>query len=159
MIQPYVDDSSSIYGDVDLDWGRSGQGVEENYDDLSSQQLEYEDRRVQLAVLIEAMIDDAPSWDGEPAKVTEGSAATAIRFLKSLPANRHLPQVAPDGEGDVLLVWEPPSGNCIVTVQDDLLHVLDLPGTRNVEHIDAQPFYGERIPVAVLQAIPVRKVA
>lgn len=152
-------DSSSIFDDVSLDWNEFEESFGVVNDDLSSQQLEHEDRRARLVALVDAMIDGAPSWDGEPVEVAERSAATAIRFLQVLPTNRYLPQVSPDGEGDIMLVWVPPNGNCIVTVQECLLHLLDQPGTRNVEHIDAQPFFGERIPIAVLQAIPIRKVA
>lgn len=125
--------------------------------DSSSESLEYEDRKARLLAIIDAMTKEAPSWDGEPASVSEESAATAKRFLKALSPNRELPKVAPDGEGDVLLVWEPPYGNCIVTVQGDNLHMVDQPGSLHAVHIDAQSFLpGYRIPVSILHAIPMR---
>jgi hypothetical protein len=125
-------------------------------DDISSEILEYEDRKVQLQTIIDELAREAPSWDAEPVTVDVNVVATAQRFLRALPTNRELPQVAPDGEGDLLFVWETPHGNCILTVQNDVLHLVDNPGTQYAEHIDAQQFVGRRIPVSILHAIPTR---
>src|SRR3990172_1026058 len=77
--------------------------VEEYFSfDVSSEALDYEDRRANLLTIIDGMVKHAPTWDGEPASVSEKSAETAKRFLKALPSNRELPKVAPDGEGDLL---------------------------------------------------------
>jgi hypothetical protein len=122
--------------------------------DLSSTTLEYEDRKARLQGLISRMIKEAPSWDGEPTRVEVRTALTAIRFLKVLPPDRELPKLAPDGEGDLLFVWQPPHGNCIVTVEGDLLHMVDQPGTQHVQHFDPIRFIGHRIPVSILHAIP-----
>jgi hypothetical protein len=127
-----------------------------NTTDSSSESLDYEERKARLLAIIDGMKAGAPSWDGEPARVSEGSAETGKRFLKALPFNRELPKVSPDGEGDLLFVWEPPQGNCVVTIQDRILHVVEQPGTRSVEHIDNQPFTGRRLPVSILPAIPLR---
>lgn len=147
------DASDIIYSDASL----YGPGVKHVvYGDLSSESLEYEDRKVRLQTIIEQMVVEAPSWDGEPATISNEAAETALRFLKALPSNRELPKVAPDGEGDVLFVWEPPHGNCIVTVQGGLLHMVDRPSTVNSEHIDGQRFAGYRIPISILHAIPMK---
>lgn len=124
--------------------------------DVSSESLEYEDLRVMLQSIIEQMVEDAPTWDGEPIAITNEAAETAIRFLKALPSNRELPKVAPDGEGDVLFVWEPPHGDCIVTVEGNVLHMVDRPSTNNAEHVDGKRFAGYRIPVSILHAIPMK---
>jgi hypothetical protein len=122
--------------------------------DLSSASLEYEDRKARLEALIIRMITEAPSWDGKPTRISVQTALTAIRFLKVLPPDRELPKVAPDGEGDLLFVWEPPNGNCIVTVEGNLLHMVDQPGTQHVQHVDLKEFVSRRIPVSILHAIP-----
>jgi hypothetical protein len=126
------------------------------YCDSSSESLEYEDRKARLLSLLDSMACGTPSWDGEVDIVSEESAKTARRFLKALPPNRELPKIAPDGEGDVLFVWEPPHGNCIITVQRDLLHLVDHPGSPYAAHVDEQMFTGYRMPVSVLHAIPLR---
>jgi hypothetical protein len=161
MTQLAYSDPSSLEDIIELDpaiasgWARSlPQRLAE--DDPSSESLEYEDRKARLRMLIDSMVHGAPSWDGEPAFVSVESAATALRFLAALPPKRPLPLVAADGEGSILLVWEPPSGNCIITVDKDVLHLLDKPGTPSVEHVDDQSFLGWRIPVAILHRIPLR---
>lgn len=145
-------DSSSLEGVIVIDCLNNSLWDE----DVSSEALEYQERKGALQAIIELMVNNAPAWDGEPATVSGGSAETAIRFLRALPPNRELPKVAPDGEDNILFVWEPPNGNCIVTVQDGLVHLVNQPGTRHVEHIDAQLFRSNRIPVSILHAIPLR---
>lgn len=135
-------------------WDDPDAGAEE--DDFTSAVLDYEERRLQLRTIIDQMVVDAPSWDSDGAKVHSLSALTAQRFLTALPSNRELPKVAPDGEGDVLFVWEPPQGDCIVTVQHNLLHMVDRPGTRFAAHFDSVPFAGFHIPISILHAIPTR---
>lgn len=125
-------------------------------DDISSAILDYEDRKLLLRTIIDRMVKDAPSWDSNGATVHALSASTAQRFLSAIPANRELPKVAPDGEGDILFVWEPPQGDCIVTVQHNLLHLVDQPGTRFAAHIDGQQFAAFHIPISILHAIPFR---
>lgn len=141
LFESLIADDVGFFGDVD---------------DISSANLEYEDRRAKLQELIDRMVTAAPSWDGEPLQVSNEAAATAIRFLRVLPSNRELPKVAPDGDGDVILIWEPPHGNCIVTVQDNCLHVVDQPGSKHVKHIDAEPFRSARIPISVLHVLPMK---
>jgi len=124
--------------------------------DTSSSRLAFDTRRARLEGVIKDMLKVAPSWDGSETKVSPESALTALKFIGSLPSNRRLPQVAPDGEGDIMFVWQPPNGDCIVTVQDKLIHLVNAPGSPDVEHVDAQRFLGEHIPVLVLQYIPAK---
>ena len=145
-----------LYDPPSLSTGLLRDNFEAVFPDPSSEILEYENRKLLLQTLVDAMTDAAPTWDGDPAVVDPNAAATAQRFLKALPSNRELPKVAPDGEGDLLFVWEPPHGNCIVTVQNNLLHMVDGPGSPYAEHIDAQDYSGDRIPIAILHAIPMR---
>src|SRR5687768_12858749 len=80
-------------------------GVADSFDllfsDVSSDILEYENRKVHLHMIIDMMISGGPSWDGDPCYVDPNVATTAHRFLQGLPPNRELPKVAPDGEGDL----------------------------------------------------------
>jgi len=149
-LQSRMYDDPSLSSDADIAFGLPPQN------DISSDILDYEERKLQLQSIIEQMIHAAPSYDSDPVAVREGAAATAQRFLQVLPINRELPKVAPDGEGDLLFVWEPPHGNCIATVQEDMLHLVDQPGTAHAAHIDAQQFTGGHIPVQILHAIPMR---
>ncbi len=141
------DDPSSEYeGFLGTEW-----------QDISSAPLEQEDRRAALTAIIQKMEKVVPSWDGRDASpVSPEASETATRFLASLPSNRELPKVASDGDGNIIFVWEPPHGNCLMTVEPNLLHMVDKPGGPEVEHIDNQPFSGHRIPLAILSAIPLK---
>ena len=146
----FASDSMSADCSIELDY-QSGTLV-----DVSSEQFDYQDRKARLRAAIDAMVEDAPTWSGEQSAVSMEAAKTAQSFLRLLTSNRELPKVAPDGEGDVLFVWEPPQGNCIVAVQSNMLHMVDQPGTQHVQHIDSQEFFGDRIPLAILHALPMR---
>jgi hypothetical protein len=144
----WLDPSSSSSVELDI--------RNESLGDHSSELFEYDDRKLKLEAIIDSMVLQAPSWDSEPMTVSAQAARTAKRFLQALPRNRELPKVAPDGEGDLLFVWEKPYGSCIVTVQPNVLHLVDRANTRYAEHIDAQCFVGYQIPISILHAIPLR---
>ena len=130
--------------DFDLD------AIEESY----LGRREYDDRRERLIDLLDRMKTYAPNWSGDDEMAVSADAAnTAKALLNLLKPDRELPKVAADGDGDVLLVWD---DQCIVTVQDRMLHMVEWPGTPHAEYVDAQPFFGRYLPVSVLRAIPMK---
>ena len=124
--------------------------------DTSQKRLDFDDRRGHLQAFIRDMVREAPSWSGEIAKASVGSAQTAIAFLAALPSNRALPLVAADDEGDVLFVWRPPTGDCILTIEEGTLHLVVRPGGVEVDYVDSVPFTGVHIPLSILQNLPMR---
>jgi hypothetical protein len=121
----------------------------------SKAQLEFEDRRSRLIAAISEMKISAPNWTGDFSIVRIESAVSAISFLGCLPGDAILPRVAPDGEGDVIFVWDDPdSGNRIVTVEKRLLHLATQLGTDAELHIGPLQFLGFSIPPSILQHIP-----
>lgn len=152
MTQRLLCDSSSYDGVMISDL------LNNDWQDISSSPLlEHENRRAALTAIIQQMETVSPSWDGSDGTViSPESSETAIRFLAALPTNRELPKVAPDGEGNVIFVWEPPHGNCLVTVVPNCLHMVDKPGGLAVQHIDDQEFTGNRIPLLILSALPLK---
>jgi len=96
------------------------------------------------------------SFDGKvPVPVQTSSVKAAQSFLRALTPECTLPQVAPDGEGGVLMVWE--SAGFFLTFDQWRLHALVGPGTSNIRHVDDVPFYGDFIPVEILCHIPLRR--
>jgi hypothetical protein len=125
--------------------------------DTSAETLAVQNRKAQLLAIISEYLGGAPAWDGGDAiAVSPGAVQTARRFISALPENRALPRVAPDGEGDVLLVWPPDQGDCIVTVEPAHVHLVTNATTRASRHVDAVPFNGERIPFELLRYLPLR---
>jgi hypothetical protein len=120
----------------------------------SSAQIQFEERRLRLISAILNMKGAAPNWSGIPSVVREDSANSAAQFLRCLPGDAILPRIAPDGEGDVMLVWEGPRGNCIVTVEKRSLHLVSEPGKVNVHQVGPQQFLGFSIPPSILTSIP-----
>jgi hypothetical protein len=127
-----------------------------SWEDSSSEMFEYAERKARLRSFVDSMIDEAPSWNSEPVFVSEQAVATAQAFLRLLPNNRRLPVVAAEGDGGLLFVWEPPNGNCILVVEQNLLHLLDEPGTRSVAHIENERFLGTYIPPVILDRVPLK---
>ncbi|HLZ03426.1 MAG TPA: hypothetical protein VKR55_14905 [Bradyrhizobium sp.] len=122
----------------------------------SSEQVEFEKRKARLIDAVTAMKSSAPNWSGRGTRVSEASAQSAKKFLECLPGNARLPRVAPDGEGDVMFVWDnlPGGQSCVVTVEKRDLHLACGLGTPEAQHVDAQRFLGLKIPKAIFDRIP-----
>jgi hypothetical protein len=122
----------------------------------SSEQVAFENRKARLISVVNSMKTSAPNWYGGSTTVNETSASSAEKFIKSLPGNALLPRVAPDGEGDIMFVWDGPNDNCIVTVEKRTLHLVSKLGTPEVQHVPSQQFLGFQIPPAILAHIPTK---
>ncbi len=122
----------------------------------SDEQVAFEKRKARLIAAVNNMKVSAPNWYGGSATVNDNSASSAEKFIRSLPGNALLPRVAPDGEGDIMFVWDGPNENCIVTVERRTLHLVCKLGTPEVQHIPSQRFLGFQIPPAILAHIPTK---
>lgn len=120
----------------------------------SVEQVSFEKKQARLIAAVLSMKRAAPDWSGIPSAVQSESADSATRFLRALPGNSILPRVAPDGEGDVMFVWDSQNGNCIVTVEKRALHLVSKPGTDHAHHVGPQQFLGITIPNSIAAYIP-----
>jgi hypothetical protein len=121
----------------------------------SAEQLAYENRKARLIDAVNVMKRSAPNWSGSSTRISDLSAQSAERFLRCLPGDAVLPRVAPDGEGDVMFVWDGQNQqSCVVTVEQHALHLACQLGTPQEQHIAEQRFLGVRIPTAILERIP-----
>jgi hypothetical protein len=122
----------------------------------SSEQIAFENRKARLISIVNSMKTSAPNWYGDVTTVNETSASSAEKFIRCLPGNALLPRVAPDGEGDVMFVWDEPNDKCVVTVERRTLHLVCKLGTPDVQQIPSQQFLGLQIPPAILAHIPTK---
>lgn len=141
--------------------GFCGLGLEEptlDYADLdiSERRTERDRRRARLIAAVRSMQKFAPSWDGEPTRVSPESALAAELFLACLPESRPLPKVGADGEGDVMFVWEYPDQTYVVTVEPKAVHLVAGVGSPDVHHVNAKPFYGAHVPLEILRHLPMK---
>jgi hypothetical protein len=120
----------------------------------SPEQTAFEQRKLRLINAVRRMKVSAPNWSGYDSAVRETSAESAEKFLNCLPGNSVLPKVAPDGEGDVMFVWDDPAKSCIVIVEPRMLHLVSRPGTSDVKQVRSQQFLGVSLPPTIQQYIP-----
>lgn len=83
----------------------------------------------------------------------ERSRRSSLEFIRKLPTDKMLPTIAPDGEGDILFVWET-ERTIIVTVERCMLHVAVGAGTDQSSHFDNLDFSNGEIPIEILEILP-----
>lgn len=81
--------------------------------------------------------------------VSPDSAKAAAAFLRLIPLGISMPQVAPDGEGGALFVWEQGARAVLIGVDESRLYVVRDPNTVHSTHFESS-FDGESIPRTVI---------
>lgn len=90
-----------------------------------------------------------------PNKIDTLTAAYATLVIRQLPERVSLPRIAPDSEGDLLMVWEG-QRSVLATVEGSAIHVVIDPGTTGAQHFDNLALTGRALPpelLAVLNSI------
>lgn len=120
--------------------------------------LKHEQERQALLALIRRFAYHGLSWTaGQCATVTRATKATALAFLSSLPAGKAFPKVSPDGEGELIMIWENQDASVLLTIDNLHLHAVIAATTPQAEYLDDIPFdWLQRIPQKILDAIPAR---
>ena len=85
-------------------------------------------------------------------KIDVPTAVFSVLVLRQLPKSMQLPQIAPDGEGGLLLVWEGRK-TVLATVDGSKIHLLLDPGTRNSTPYENLPLSGRALPPELLAAL------
>jgi hypothetical protein len=97
------------------------------------------------------------TWtERDPVRIDYISAETAKDFIYQLPPDRAFPKVAPDGEGGIMLVWDSPQCKELITIDRNILFLIENPGQPNSYHFNPLRFDGERIPSIILERLPHR---
>jgi hypothetical protein len=95
------------------------------------------------------------SWGSGPwARVSLDARDAGISFIRGLGSRARLPKVTPDGEGNLLLVWEKVEGPLMVVVDGPRVHMVKRAATPQSEHIADLPFINGRVPAEVLCEVP-----
>jgi hypothetical protein len=114
-----------------------------------------EANRKSLESLINQFFSQPLSWGiDEPTRMSEDTRLAALRFIELLPDELPLPQIAPDGEGGLVLHWERQGHRHILGGIDDwkLHFVLDA-GQAHARYFDNVAFTGDRIPEPILHIL------
>ncbi len=85
-------------------------------------------------------------------KIDVLTAVFSELVLRQLPKSISLPQITPDGEGGLLLVWEG-RRTVLATVVGSKIHLLLDPGTRNSTPYENLPISGRVLPPELLAAL------
>lgn len=141
---PYDEFLGSVHQNVDL------------YADVDiSRAAENHARQVHLlmkAITTLPVIAKVKGYGTVPSRQAIGAA---IDFARNLPSNRQLPRVAPDDDGDILMVWQNDAGGCAITFEGRRLHVVANPG-RASTHFAPIIYNSGSIRPEILRCIPVR---
>ena len=122
----------------------------------SVEDLSHERTRQALMKLVFSFKTEGLSFDDRHEYVADSvSAEAAVAFIRHIPKEYRLPKVAPDDEGDIIMVWEDDK-TALLNVEGWKLHFVANPATPNSEHFPEVNFDGEAIPYALLDRLPVR---
>jgi hypothetical protein len=111
--------------------------------------------RKSLESVIDQFFSQPLSWGiDEPTRMSEDTRLAASRFIELLPDELPLPQIAPDGEGGLVLHWERQGHQHILGGVDGwkLHFVLDA-GQAHARYFDNITFTGDRIPQLILDVL------
>ncbi len=97
-------------------------------------------------------VRDSQWSDDQPEKITSETSQAAISILNQLPQEIELPQIGPDGEGNLVLVWGTGNSSVLLTIEDSQIHMVRGSTTPQAEYYDSLPFSGN-IPEKVLRAL------
>ena len=122
----------------------------------SIDELDHERTRRALMNLVFSFKTQGLSFDDRfDYTANSASAEAAVAFTRQLSAEYQLPRVAPDDEGDIIMVWEADT-TVLLTIEGWRMHIVLNPATQQSVHLPVGIFDGETIPDALLDHIPVR---
>lgn len=98
-------------------------------------------------------LEGYPSQTGRFDKISVETRNSAIALFSSLPPGFVSPKLSPDEEG-LVIVWESAESATLAVLDGWTMHVVKSPGTDQAQYFDDLPYDRERIPPALLQAIP-----
>ncbi len=123
----------------------------------SVEELEHARTRKALIELVSQFVTEGLSFDDRAeCKADELSGEAASAFLRRLPPEFSLPKIAPDDEGDVVMVWEAAQTTVLLTIASWKLHVVINPATLQSQHLPEMVFDGETFPKKLLNCLPAR---
>jgi hypothetical protein len=123
-------------------------------DSTTIYELEHARARAALIRLLERHEFQGLSYDsGSCGEMNPDTVRFARKLLSQLKSKHMLPRIAPDGEGDLMMVWDNPP-TLLVTVEGKALHAVLHPGSPRSRHIPPVEFVGEAVPGEIAAFIP-----
>lgn len=114
--------------------------------------------RSALIELVQKFYDQGFSWSaGINIKISSHTIEAARAFFRVLPDDVILPKISPDGEGGLLMAWESRDKLVMAVIDGWLMHLVDAATTTNAVYLDDILFDGNRIPSAIMDALPIRR--
>lgn len=115
------------------------------------------ERKKRMATAVSLLGDFALngySWNGEDLfKITPATAVAAEALLARLEPNFGLPKIAPNSEGNLVMLWNKAVDPVLVVVDDWKLHLVKSATTPRATYRDNIPFDGEDVPKEVVSAL------
>ena len=122
----------------------------------SVEDLSHERTRQALMKLVFSFKTEGLSFDDRLEYMADSvSTEAAVAFIHQIPKEYRLPKVAPDDEGDIIMVWEGDK-TVLLNVEGWTLHFVADPATPNSEHFPEVIFDGDEIPYAFFERLPFR---
>jgi hypothetical protein len=116
-----------------------------------------ERQRKLLMSTIGLLARHSATWsEREPVPIGRVSAETAFAFIRELPTDRAFPDVAPDGDGGIVMIWNRPDNRLLITVDEATLLCVRDPGGLGSYHFAPLRFDGETIPPMIMEQLPRR---
>ena len=116
--------------------------------------LTKERERAALGRLIERFRVEGFSWSGSDGTINDATSEAARALLNALPVEVKLPRIAPDGEGNLLMLWQGAANACLIVVSGWKLHLVENPTTPQAKYLDDVAFDGEIVPTEILTSLP-----
>lgn len=122
----------------------------------SIHELGRERTRRALTQLISRLATEGLSFDDRfEYKADPRSAAAASALIRQLPYEYQFPKVAPDDDGDLVMVWKS-DRTVLLTMEAWKLHIVVDPATPKSKHLPEMMFDGEMVPRILLDLLPTR---
>lgn len=119
--------------------------------------LTWDVQRLLLESLIHYFSGNGLSWDfDQRGKITIDTARSAKALLRHLDVTAGLPQIAPDGEGGLTMLWKNPGRTILLNIDNGFLHAVIDPGAAHAAYYDNLPFDGESVPAEIMAIVPTR---
>jgi len=93
---------------------------------------------------------------GRVSTISPDTRSSAIALFSALPPGLVPPKLSPDGDGGLMMLWESGTASALAVLDGWMIHVVKAPATAQAEYFDNVPYDRERIPPALLQAIPTK---
>ena len=130
------------------------QRQERSGDTTTIGELEHARARLALMKLVASKEFQALSYDVNiSVDMHPETVRVARELLSQLRSHQTLPKIAPDGEGDLMMVWGRPP-ELLITVEGKTLHTVIHPATARSRHLPSLEFNGEAVPSEIAALIP-----